>query len=255
MRICEALELREKEVVSLVGGGGKTTLMFALAGELSSEGKRVITTTTTKILEPSSDETPLLILERNEEMVPDLVRSSLGKFKHITLAAEKLTPEKLKGVSPELIVRLGALNLADYIIVEADGAARRPLKAPNATEPVIPPNTTLVVPVIGIDALNKPLNEEYVFRSEIASKLLEIPLGTIMSAHHVAALVTHPLGILKDSPEGARIIPFINKMDLESGLKRGAELSRAILDSGYPGVCRVILGQVKQDNPVCGFLP
>ena len=48
----QAFNISPKEVISLVGAGGKTTLMFALARELASDKGCVITTTTTKILEP-----------------------------------------------------------------------------------------------------------------------------------------------------------------------------------------------------------
>ncbi|MCJ7654933.1 MAG: putative selenium-dependent hydroxylase accessory protein YqeC, partial [Dehalococcoidia bacterium] len=61
MKFKEALDIRPGEVISLVGGGGKTTLMFALARELALGSGCVITTTTTKILEPSPSETPLLL--------------------------------------------------------------------------------------------------------------------------------------------------------------------------------------------------
>jgi hypothetical protein len=51
--LTEALGIEAREMISLVGAGGKTTLMFRLAKELSLSGKRLVTTTTTKILEPA----------------------------------------------------------------------------------------------------------------------------------------------------------------------------------------------------------
>src|SRR4030043_2196231 len=63
----ESLGLKAKELISLVGAGGKTTLMFRLAKELVAGGKKVVTTTTTKILEPTSDETAFLIVNQDEE--------------------------------------------------------------------------------------------------------------------------------------------------------------------------------------------
>src|SRR3989338_4331057 len=132
----QALDIRHGEVISLVGGGGKTTLMFALAHELEAAGENVITTTTTRILEPSASET-FLILEADEERLLSRLlaemNSSHGEGRHITLAAGSLSG-KLKGISPEIVDRLA--ELVPYVIVEADGAARKPLKAPNATETV-----------------------------------------------------------------------------------------------------------------------
>jgi len=250
MMLREALGVKPGEVISLVGGVGKTTLMFALARELASGGSCVITTTTTKILEPTPAETPLLLLETEAERMVDLLLRNLDEYRHITLATEKLPSGKLKGVSPELVTRLAELNQVSFIIVEADGAARRPLKAPNLTEPVMPPNTSLVIPVVGIDALGCNLTEEDVFRPEIVSRLTGLPLGEVISAEAIAILVTHPEGIIKGSPTPARIIPFINKMDLVEGLSKGRDLASKILGVKHCQIKQVILGQAQLPEPV-----
>ena len=242
--------VRRGEVISLVGGGGKTTLMFALAQELAAAGESVITTTTTKILKPSSAETPLLLVETGEEKLLRLFLQNMDKYRHITLASEVLPPRKLNGVSPELVVKLAELNTVSCIIVEADGAARRPLKAPSPHEPVIPHNTSLVIPVVGIDALGCKLTEETVFRSEIVSRLTGLSMGRTVSAETIALLITHLHGITKGSPTDARIVPLVNKVDLSDGLARGRELASKILDKGHPQIERVVLGQVQLLEPV-----
>ncbi len=245
MKLKEALGIKPGEVISLVGGGGKTTLMFALAKELASRGKSVITTTTTKILEPSPSETPLLLLEANEERMVRALSQNVDKYRHITLASERLASGKLRGVSPEFVAKLAKLNQVSYIIVEADGAARQPLKAPNPTEPVIPYNTSLVIPIVGIDAVGCRLTEENVFRPEIVSQLLGLPLGEVISVEAIAVLVTHPQGLVKGSPASARIVPFINKVDLEKGLARGRDLASKILAMRHPQIEQVILGHAQ----------
>jgi probable selenium-dependent hydroxylase accessory protein YqeC len=250
MTLKEALDIRPGEVVSLVGGGGKTTIMFALAGELASGGDFVVTTTTTKIFEPSPSEAPLLLLETDEEELMRLLLDNLGKHKHITLASEKLSSGKLNGVSSEFVVKLAGLNQVSCIVVEADGAAHRSLKAPNPTEPVIPINTSLVIPVVGIDALGCRLTEKDVFRPEIVSDLLGLPLGEVISAESIAFLITHRQGIIKGSPEEARIVPFINKMDLDRGLSKGRDLADKILAMRHPQIERVVLGQAQSAEPV-----
>src|SRR4030066_269712 len=83
-------------------GGGKTTLMFRLAKELIQGGKRVITTTTTKILEPAPDETECLFVESDEEKLKEWVRGHVPEYKNMTLARERLGTGKLKGISPAL---------------------------------------------------------------------------------------------------------------------------------------------------------
>ena len=250
MTLKEALDIRPGEVISLVGGGGKTTLMFALARELTSSGDCVVTTTTTKILEPSPSETPLLLLETEEEELMRLLLKNVEKYRHITLASERLTSGKLNGISSELVVKLADLNMAPYIIVEADGAAHKSLKAPNPTEPVIPYNTSLVIPMVGIDAVGCRLTEEDVFRPEIVSRLLGVPLGEVVSAESIAFLLTYHQGIIKGSPDQARIVPFINKVDLDKGLSKGRDLASKILAMRHPQIEQVVLGQVRLPEPV-----
>jgi probable selenium-dependent hydroxylase accessory protein YqeC len=239
MTLKEALNIGRGEVISLVGGGGKTTIMFALARELALSDGCVVTTTTTKILEPSPSETPLLLVETYEE---ELMR--------LLLSSERLTSRKLNGISPEFVVKLAGLSRVSHIVVEADGAAQRPLKAPNPTEPVIPPNTSLVIPVVGVDAIGCRLTEKDVFRPEIVSNLLGLPLGEVISPDAIAFLITHHQGIIKGSPERARIGPFINKVDLDESLSKARDLAGRILAMRHPQIERVVLGQAQLPEPV-----
>jgi len=250
MKLKDALDIRPGEVASLVGGGGKTSIMFAMAKELAAAGSCVVTTTTTKIFEPLPDETPLVIVEKDETELVSRFLESAPHYRHITLATERLTSGKLAGISPELVEKLAGMKTVSHVIVEADGAAQRPLKAPNATEPVIPDNTSLVIALVGVDAIGSSLNEKEVFRAGIAAKLLELPIGAVLSLTAIAALVTHRQGITKGSPERARIVPFINKVDQDGGLVWGRKLAREILAVGHPGIKYVLLGQARLAEPV-----
>lgn len=250
MKIKRAFDIRAGEVISLVGGGGKTSLMFAMARELAQDSNRVITTTTTKTFTPLPSQTQKLIVEKDEEKLLERLLQQIDNYTHITLASEKFDSGKLIGINPKLVTRLAEIEKISCIIIEADGAANKPLKAPKATEPVIPDNTSLVIPVVGVDALGCRLTEEKVFRPEIAAELLEVPIGEVMTAGLIACLITHPRGITKGSPEGARISPFINKMDLHGGLSKGRIMANMILATGYSQIKYVVLGQAQSPNPV-----
>lgn len=248
----EAFELHPKELVSLVGAGGKTTLMFALAHELATRGEFVVTSTTTKMFPPAPSDTPFLFLSRDEEEIVDYIIKNANRKGHVAIASELLPDSgKLQGISPSLISKLIELGPVDYVIVEADGASGRPLKAPNpGYEPVIPPCTTLVVPIVGIDALGCGLTEESVFRSEIASKLTGLPLGAMVSAETIAKLILHPSGLTRGSPSQARIIPFVNKMDLTPDSSMAKNIASRILSAKHPQIDRVVLGQARLHPPV-----
>ena len=237
----QAFDIHRGEVISLVGGGGKTTLMFALAHELEAAGENVVTTTTTRILEPAAVET-FLIVEPDEERLLSRVSAELKNHRHLTLAAFKTPDGKLKGISPALVDKL--VRTVPYILVEADGAARKPLKAPNATEPVIPESTSLVIAVVGMDALGCRLTEENVFRPEIVSRLTGLAQGGTVTADTIATLITHAEGITKGSPSHARIIPLINKIDIIKDLAAAGDIASKILGKRHPQIKRVVLGHV-----------
>ena len=244
MKLVKSLGVKYKEVISLVGGGGKTTLMFALAKEFSLKYPGVITTTTTKILEPSSTETEELILETDQDRLVEIVERKITGHRVITVASE-LASGKLRGVSPETVDRLIALNGVSCVIVEADGAAQKPIKAPNDTEPVFPGVTTLAIPVIGVDAIGKTV-KDIVFRPEIACSLLGVTGDTVVTPRVVADLLAHSRGILKGCPPSARVIPFINKMDLDPDRIVGGQIALEIISHRIPEVKMVVLGQANR---------
>jgi len=79
---------------------------------------------------------------------------------------------------------------------------------------------------------------------------LDINPGEVISAESIAFLITHHHGTIKGSPECARIIPFINKVDLDKGLAKARDLAGKILAMGRPRVKQVVLGQAQLTEPV-----
>ena len=248
--LAEALGLADRDLISLVGAGGKTTLMFRLAKELAIRHKKVVTTTTTKILEPTADETPCLCIDRNEESVLTFVENRLRGGYHATVAAERMESQKLRGIASKFADRLWGSCGLDYLIVEADGAARRPIKAPREQEPVIPSMTTRVVAVLGVDALGLEINEENVFQPDRLSRLTGIPMGGKITDEAMAVLMVHPEGLFKGAPPLCRVVAFLNKVDVPQGHEKAREIAKRIVEKGHPQVERVVLGQAKCDPPV-----
>ncbi len=248
--ISEALGLKEREVISLVGAGGKTTLMFRLAKELFLSGKRVVTTTTTKILEPKSEETSFLFVDSNEGKIENFILRQLDQYRHITVARERLGSGKLRGVSSDLVNKLWSFDKIDAILVEADGAAGRPVKAPREWEPVIPTSTTLVVAILGVDAVGNKLNEENAFQPEGISRITGIAIGEKLSDEGMALLMTHAEGIFKGAPSSSRVIVLLNKVDIPDGVTKAKGIAKRIFEKKHHQIDRVVLGQVKNEPPV-----
>jgi probable selenium-dependent hydroxylase accessory protein YqeC len=246
----EALGLRERDLISLVGAGGKTTLMFRLANELHQDGKTVITTTTTKILEPSASEAPHLFVHPDEERTKEFVDHYLQKHRHLTLAQEKLESGKLEGVSSGLILSLWTSSGSDYLIVEADGAAGRPIKAPREWEPVVPEGTTLVIAILGMDGIERVLNGENVFQAERVAMITGLSLGMKITDEAISVLITHPEGVFKGSPLSSRRVAVLNKVDLPGGIAKARGVARKVIEKSHGGIERIVLGQMNREPPI-----
>ena len=242
MTLEEAFSLKKREVISLVGGGGKTSLLFAFGKELPSCRKGILLTTTTKIWEPPpSPYFALFLSERFSEM-KRWIKNNEDQAPCLLIARKKLGSGKLLGIPPQWVEELPSVANLSMIVTEADGAAGRSLKAPREGEPVVPQNTSLLIPVMGIDVLGCPLDEEHVFRSEIASRLLHLAIGSKVTEKIIFTLLSE---IIKSRPPQARIIPFINKVDLAGGLEKARRVGEYLLKGKAVEWERVILGQVR----------
>ena len=182
--------LREKgHVVSLIGGGGKTTLLYALSAYCTAKGWRVLTTTTTHIRKPvnvpwiavnEEEKTASLECESSECKTSVGIKcvcentawENAGKERDrlwqqgtYVVAGTPAPHEKLT-ILPEAI-RSEWISDADITFLEADGAKCLPCKFPAAHEPVILPQSDIVLVVAGLSALYRPLGE-VCFRAELA---------------------------------------------------------------------------------------
>ncbi|KAJ4460367.1 hypothetical protein PAPYR_3382 [Paratrimastix pyriformis] len=193
-----------KHVVSLVGGGGKTSTMFALAKECSLRGQKVICTTTTKIGAPSKDLSPVLLIAPTiQEMVEKLGRHLVpGEICTVAYGSVRAphdpTLMKLVGIPAEWVATLR--DFADVVIIEADGAAHLPFKMPAGHEPVVPSCTTEMLVLIGTDALGAPIQMGSVHRPELLTAALGVPKGTPLTASMIARVACSPVGLLKGYP-------------------------------------------------------
>ena len=207
-----ALELdpARERAVTLVGGGGKTSLLFALAWQAAREGRRVAVTTTTHI-----HAHPGLPLAGD----PEELAAYLKRYPVVTYGVHwrsgKLAPAG--GLED-------CLELADVVLIEGDGARGLPLKAPESHEPVIPAWTAAVAAVAGLDALGRPIVETCHRPARVAAlldKSPEMPVGE----EDVALLLSHPCGGRKAVPEGAKLRCVLNKADDAGRLAAGLRIA------------------------------
>lgn len=247
--LSSAFMLHGAGMVSIVGAGGKTTLMFRLARELSEAGSTVLTTTTTKVMMPSRDQAAVVIVA--EDVGEVLERASSVKDPHIFAASGPSGHEgKLSGFAPQAVEALWKSGLFRWVLVEADGAARRPLKAPASHEPVIPEGSAWVIAVAGMDAIGRPLDDDSVFRPRLYSEITGLGEGEPITEESIALSLVHPRGVMRGSPPGAIRCLFLNKAEDPRGLQAARRIVGFLSHVKDKGPMRVVIGGASGEHPV-----
>jgi molybdenum cofactor cytidylyltransferase len=245
--LADALGVTDDAVVALVGGGGKTSAMFRLAREIVARGGTAITTTTTRIFAAQIALAPAHVPAG--DATRESVSAALERHRHVLVIGDTNPKDgKADGVSLDLFVRLRSWFPRACLLNEADGSRMRPFKAPAAHEPVIPAETTLVVPVVGADVFGKTLDAEHVHRPELVSDLSGAQLGAPITPEIVARVLAHPDGGRKGVPAGARVIVIINKVESLPDRKPAHETAERLLRE--PAIHAVVLAAVRSDDPV-----
>ena len=247
MKLADALGTTGDEIVAVVGGGGKTTAMFLLAREMVEKGGGAITTTTTRIFAAQIALAPAHVPAA--EATRESVRAALAAHRHVlVIGPTNPSTGKADGISLDLFRRLRPWCPGVCILNEADGSRMRPFKAPAEYEPVIPVDTTLVVPVVGADVFGKALDAESVHRPELVSALSGAPLGTPITPEIVARVLAHPEGGRKGVPVGARVIALINKVESLPDRTPARETAARLLRE--PAIDAVVLAALRGEEPV-----
>lgn len=247
--LTDALCLGEKGLISIVGAGGKTSLMFLLANELAASGKSVLTTTTTKIFLPGPDQSPDLMIAGSFEALLQQSPKKMSRHHHFSAGSEIDTAAgKLNGFSPDIINRLHRAAVFDWLIVEADGARQKPLKATGIHEPVVPETTTHLILVSGLDAVGTILDDANVHRAALFSVNTGLSIGDTINEQSVATAIS--LEIMKAAAMTADSVNIVllNKADTPERLTSGLKISRRL--QSRTGISRIIITSLRNDSPV-----
>lgn len=143
-------------ILSVIGSGGKSGLLRILSEQLPGT---VILTTTTHIF--PFDHCPLITSDD-----PSIIRQALRQNRIVTAASiaghGKLTAPAIP------FAKLS--SLARWVLVEADGSKRLPIKAHAPHEPVIPPGCDEIICVVGASGFGGKI-AEVVHRPEIFCRI------------------------------------------------------------------------------------
>ncbi len=232
--------------VNFVGGGGKTGLILKLLEECSTTVPAVYTTTT-RIHPPHTSGGLVIISSDNEDYLMQLLESAGLAWcsgRRFVVTHLPTSPRLLAGVTPDFAPRLDSL-LFPLVFNEADGARSMSLKMPRGGEPVLMNGANYLVPVIGMDCLNKPAGAQTLFRWEIAARRCKLKTGDILTPELAAMILLHPQGVCRDWKLGMRIVPFINKADGAADDALAASLAASLFQNANFPVERVVFGSVE----------
>ncbi len=229
MLLAEALGIQDGDVVALTGGGGKTTALYRLGDELAARGGPVVLTGTTRFTAPVGGSHPNLRFIGPDASPEDTVVA--GPWP-LTLATGTGSNGRLQPLNSVQVCRLVAARPEIVIVMEADGSALRPFKAPANHEPVVPDCATVVVTICGLDVLGRPLDGRAVHRPERVAELAGAALGAVVDERMVSAVLLHPQGGRKGLPPSARWLPLLNKADTPALRARAEQLADLLLSGG-----------------------
>ena len=211
----------KKHNICLVGGGGKTTVMYELAAAWAASGRKVLVLTSTHILQPA---------DGSFAADAAAVHNLWQQRRYAVIGTPEFATGKLTAPPQDLYE---ALQLqADVILCEADGSKHHPCKAPAAHEPVLLPDSDIVLAVVGMDALGCPLAQACQ-RPQLAAALLGCSAEKIIDAQMLVALLLSEQGARKNvGTRGFYIV--LNKCDLISAAQQ-EEMLRLLVSAGIDG--------------------
>lgn len=213
LKASDLLDIRPG-VTAVIGGGGKTTLLRTLGAELSA-AHSVLLCTTTKIFP-----FPGLPCARGRDELEALRRD------HRLLCAGREVPGSGKLTAPDVPMEHLAERF-DYVLVEADGAARRPMKAHAPHEPVVPPTANQVICVVGASGFGQSVSQA-AHRPELYARLGGVSVDAPVTPETEAAVLTK---------EALHHKIYVNQVETEKGQGEARVLAK-LLD------CPVIAGSL-----------
>lgn len=252
---CQPVHLREEletsgpgGLIALVGGGGKTSLLHALGKAFAESGQSALCTTSTRLSLPHPD------VWRRVTLCDDPMDLVVPKGETLLTARHAQPdgdPNKVYGYSATVLDSLWTRRAADWIVVEADGAAGRPLKAPAGHEPVIPSLSTIVIAIIGLGCLHRPFTEETAFRLEQIAIITDMQPGDPITPGAVAKILLHPRGLFKNCPQNAKRLLFCNQSDLPEAFGAGMDLADILMTNRSARIDGMYIGSLERKGLSC----
>lgn len=194
------IKLDKTEIITVVGAGGKTSLINYIANKYKDRVK-ILLTTTTKIYVPSKDLYKYIyMLDENKkiDIHTDLGIIVIGKSINEEKKIIGLDFKDLKYFTPKF----------DLTLIEGDGSKRKKLKGWNDKEPVVYPKSTKTIGILDITSYNMEISDENIHRLEELRKITNI--NNKVEINNLVDIVLNKNGLFKNAC-GQKVL-LINKI-------------------------------------------
>ena len=195
-----------RATIGILGGGGKTALLHRLGDELSRVSDKVVLTSLTK-----SGHSDRFKLHFYADIISELKDQERFSPNPLYIMGSQEADEKLIGLNESQLDQLR--RIADFSIFECDGARKRPIKAHQPHDPVLPNFTTHAVIIVGADAVGARVDGKLVHRPELFRELWDVNANYQLEPEFIAKVVTSHYGYLQKVPGGVRLSYLVNKAD------------------------------------------
>lgn len=235
--------LIEPGITAIVGAGGKTTVLSKLVEYAGLKGQPTLVTTTTRLYESQvALWNPYYGTDFND--AEDACHKAMQRGRCAAWFSG-IDGTKVTSLPSQAIDEMHMVHPNWQILVEADGAKEKWLKAPKTTEPIIPAKTTTTIGVVNLQMLGMELTEEHVHNLGAVADIMERAEGAVVTSSMLARLVLHPQGLFQYS-KGRKIL-FCTGYDtvqhriIDAFLDSlsDSKLSMIVLADGYKASCEI----------------
>lgn len=247
MNLIDTFKINNKDIITIIGAGGKTSLMFSASSLLRNDYK-VLVTTTTHIYVPDNnlyDKIIMLTHFENENYNNILQNNKNGVY---VIGSHIVNNSKIKGLTFDMLDKI--TPYFDVVIIEGDGSKEKSLKGWNDNEPVIYPKSTKTIGIVDISSIGIDINEENIHRVDKFLEIINDYSNNKVNIEHLEKLILNEKGLFKFS-KGEKIL-FINKVEDINKRKNALNIIKDIKNENQSYIDKFIYGSIFNNEFIKG---
>jgi len=247
MGLIDTFKIKDKDIITIIGAGGKTSLMYSASSLLRNKYK-VLVTTTTHIYIPDKniyDEIIMINDFTNKYYQSILENNKNGVY---VVGNYIVNNCKIKGLTFEMLYKI--IHNFDIVIIEGDGSKEKSLKGWNDLEPVIYPKTTKTIGLLDITSIGLDINEENIHRVDRFLDIINDYSANKVTIEHLEKIVLNENGLFKIN-KGENIL-FINKVESTIDKINTLNLIKNIKCKNNSNISNYIYGSIHKHKYIKG---